>query len=570
MIVVDDGRNLRLVGALRFKAKLYSMPGRTQWKDDQFFCEKSRANIEWIENEFPEAEWRSTARQALDELRERESGATERAHGDRSRFVMKTEPFEHQWEALMRSCDEEHFAYLMEMGTGKTKVLIDNAAYLYKKGEIQALVLIAPNGVHNQFVREQIPMHMPDDIPLDTFVYRSGGPKVFQGRKKEFLKPVAGKLRVLAINVEALQYKSGVEYLIQFMKSIGDPRTTVKPLLMAVDESTRIKNVGAIRSRNVCAVGKYAKYRRILSGSPVTRGVEDLFGQFKFLGPNILGFNSFYTFRNRYCILQKNSTHHGADYTTVVGYQNIEELKQRMAPWSYRVKKEDCLDLPAKIYTTREVELSDLQRDLYRQLRKELLLEFEGHTLTATMAAVKITKLQQILCGHIRFTDDGVLKILPNIPRMKVVHELVEEAPGQVIIWARFTPDIDRLCQELEEHGVSRYDGRVDHSGREQSLERFRNGKNRVFVGQPASAGLGLNLVGPETVVYYSNSFDAEHRWQSEDRNHRAGTTRHVTYYDLVVPGSIDNYILKSLQRKKDVAAMTVDEWKQALLQDVE
>lgn len=570
MIIVDDKRNLRLVGALQFKNRLFNMPGRKEWKDDRFICEKSRANIEWLEAEFPEAEWRSTARDMLEDMRAREKTVTERSHGDRSRFLMKTTPFEHQWEALLRSVDEKYFAYLMEMGTGKTKVLIDNVVQLFRDGKILGLILVAPNGVHRQFVREQLPTHCPDDIPLDTFIYQSGGPKAFQVRKANFLKPNSAKLRVLSINVEALSHKSGVQYVMNFMKSFS-AGPAVKPLMMAIDESTRIKNIGSGRSKNIRALGKFAEYRRILSGSPITRGIEDLYGQFLFLSPNVIGFNSYYTFRNRYCILQTTSTHNGADYQSIVGYQNVDELKKRIAPWSYRVKKEECLDLPPKMYVKREVPVSDQQKELYRQLRRELMLELDGLTLTATVAAAKITKLQQILCGHIRFTAEDVLKILPDVPRIEVTRELIEEAQGQIIIWARFTPDIDRLCKEFEGYGVSRYDGKVDNEGRQRSIDLFRSGQNRIFVGQPASAGLGLNLVGPETVIYYSNSFDAEHRWQSEDRNHRAGAEgKHVTYYDLIVPNSIDTYILKVLSRKQDIASMTIDDLKEMLQGDLE
>jgi hypothetical protein len=528
--------------------------------------------VEFLESNFPAADWRCAVRDAIEDVRQQANApAAEREKFTEIIHPQAPPPFGHQWDALCRSADKSVFAYLMEMGTGKTRVLIDNSVYLFDEEKIDALVLIAPNGVHAQFVNEQIPQWMNPSCNRDTLVYRTGGRKSALLAKKTFLRSRPNVLRILAMNVESLSHKSGVQYLEKFLASVGVNSQGKRKVLMAVDESTRIKNHNSIRSRNIRRLGAACAARRILTGSPVTKGVEDLYGQFAFLDPKLTGFNSFWTFRNRYCIMRQDASRDGAQYQVIVGYQNLDELKSRIAPWSHRVKKEDCLDLPQKMYVQREVPLSDVQRDLYRQLRRELLLEFEDKTLSAPMAAVRITKLQQILCGHIRFTDDGVLKILDPCPRFDVVREMVDETDGQVIIWARFTADIDRLCETLKDCGVSRYDGRVDSEGRLRSIELFRNGSHRVFVGQPASAGLGLNLLGPETVIYFSNSFDAEHRWQSEDRCHRAGAeNKHITYYDLVVPNSIDTHVLKVLQRKKDVAGMTVDDLKSMLRGELE
>lgn len=572
MIVVAEGKNFRLVGAARFKNKLLLLPGRKGWKNDQFFCERSRANVEFIAAEFPLAEWKCDDREQLNRLREQESSIIGSETGDIGDYDFKTTPFNHQMVAFMRSRDLPWYAYLMEMGTGKTKVLIDNIAYLWHNSKIDGAIVVAPNGVHRQFVREQIPIHMPDDVSLhmDCFVYQSGGDKAFMKRRAAFLKPNRNKLRILAINVESLSVKSGVDYVVAFLRSIGGVGS-IRPVLMAVDESTRIKNHGSKRSKNIQKLGSYCAYRRILTGSPVTKGIEDLFGQLAFLSEKILGFTSFYTFRNHFCITKSNTTAGGKkSYSSIEGYQNVDELKEKLKKWSYRVKKEDCLDLPPKIYTTRQVELSKQQRDMYNQLRSEFFIELDGLEMNATMAAVRLTKLQQILCGHIRFTEQGKLVEIEDVPRLDAVREIIEECEGQVIIWARFRPDIDRLCKLLHSYGVSRYDGAVDNSGKERSKSDFMSGKNRIFVGQPASAGLGLNLVGPETVIYYSNSFDAEHRWQSEDRNHRSGAEgKHVTYIDLEVPGSVDAYIRQVLLKKKDVASMTIDDYRTILQQEL-
>lgn len=570
MIIHDDRGRLRISGALRHQKALSLMPGRCGWKDDQFFAERSRANIEFIADRFPEATWESSARDEIAKTVEVERELRANVLPPVGDHCFKTAPFNHQLEAFLTSREAPYYGFFMEMGTGKTKVLIDTAAWLWHHEKIDAMILVAPNGVHSQFISEQVPVHMPEDVDWTAFIYKSGGDKAFQARKAAFLKPAMSRLRILAINVESLSVASGMDYVISFLRSVGGPGKN-KPVLMAVDESTRIKNHNSGRTKSITKLGTYCAYRRILTGSPVTKGVQDLFGQLNFLSPDILGHRSFYSFRNRYCVMVKNENYgSGKSYESIEGYQNLDELRAKMAPWVYRVRKDQCLDLPPKVYVRRDVPLSKQQATLYNELREELLIEFEGSTIAAPMAAVRMTKLQQILCGHLRFTDEGRIQYLDNVPRFEVTRDLVEEADDQIIIWARFTPDIDKLCEILGDCGVSRYDGRVKESDRSRMIADFRSGKNKVFVGQPASAGLGLNLVGPSTVIYYSNSFDAEHRWQSEDRNHRAGTTKSVTYYDLIVPNSIDSHILSVLRRKEDVAGQSIENLRNMLKSNLE
>jgi hypothetical protein len=576
MIILEDGRHLRMVGANLFRPRLLLMPGFAKWKDDQFFFEPTRMNVEWVEREFPAAEWRCNHLKDVQNLRERELQSLRGAHFElppADDFEFKTTPMQHQIDAFMRSRDMKWFAYFMEMGTGKTKVFIDNAAYLWHNNLIDAVIVFAPNGVHEQFVTEQIPIHMPSDVAIDCLVYQSGGKKQYQQRKRAFLKPNLNKLRILTVNIEAMSHASGVHYLIEFLKSLGSPGSE-RPIICGVDESTRIKNSNSIRSVNVRKIGACCAYRRLLSGSPVTKGVQDLFGQMQFLSSKILGFSSFYTFRNHFCLLKQGGTttnHKGEkkSYDSIAGFKNLEELQRKLAPYAHRVKKEDCLDLPPKVYMKREVPLNDQQKEMYRQLRSELLLEFDGMELTAPLAAVRMTKLQQIVCGHIRFTDQQKLVEIPNIPRIEALQEMVEDIDGQVIVWGRFQPDIDRMCKALGDFGVSRYDGLVSKEDREVSKRNFIEGKTRVFVSNPAVGATGLNLQCATYAIYYSNSFDAEHRWQSEDRCHRQGTTSKVTYIDMIAPHTIDSYILATLARKKDIASLTIDELRAFLTEDV-
>lgn len=472
-------------------------------------------------------------------------------------YQFQTEPFKHQLQAWERSKDKKSFAYLMEMGTGKTKVLIDVSAYLWEQGEIDGLVVVAPNGVHRQFINEQLPEHLPERIPTLTATFRSGAGVKLKRHLEKLLKKTKEHFRVVAVNVESLSHKSGSGYLERVLKS--------GRFLLAVDESSTIKTPSARRTKTLVRLSKFAKYRRILTGSPITRGVEDLFTQFRFLDPKIIGLKSFYVFRNRYCITAPIPGAPSARARRIVGYRNLGDLQEKIAPHSFRIKKDECLDLPDKIYMTSQVPMHPDQERLYRELKEQLLVELQdGTIMAAPLAVVRLMRLQQIVCGHVPRDpedNDGRWTQVPykgEVPRVVRARELSEESQGPVIIWARFRADLDLLQQALRPLGTVRYDGTVSDDDREQAIEDWRNGDAKVFLGQPAVGGLGLNLVGASTVIYYSNSFNAEHRWQSEDRAHRLGTVNRVTYVDLLSPGTLDSKIREALTKKEDIASMTL------------
>jgi SNF2 family DNA or RNA helicase len=318
-------------------------------------------------------------------------------------------------------------------------------------------------------------------------------------------------------------------------------------VMLVVDESSRIKRPSAKRTKEITKFGKYAKYKRIMTGTPITKGPEDSYSQFRFLNPHILGYDSFYSFRARYCIMG------GFENRQIVSYQNIDELTRNIEGHSFRVLKKDCLDLPDKIYQRYPINLSAKQQALYNQLKKSFTAELNEEVLKAPEAITRLLRLQQIICGW--FPSETESKpIEDKNPRLEALKDILSDISSKVIIWARFRADISLIESMLGDLAVS-YHGGISNDQRVSSVERFQNDpKVRYFIGQPQSGGIGLTLTAADYAIYYSNSFDLETRLQSEDRCHRIGTKNNITYIDIEAPKTIDTKIIKALRDKKSLA----------------
>jgi len=542
---------------------LRGMPGRKKWRGRELIFELTGANIEFIHRTFQDAEWdNSTAARIEDVAVMRQLEADKDLPPEAFSFSYKTEPYDHQKTAFALGRDRKVFGYIMDMGTGKSKVLIDNVAYLYASGKADTFLLTAPNGVHRQWVEEQIPRHMPDWVQYRAIIYQPPSYRT-KAWEKEHAEVMGFKdgLRIFAMNIEAFQGKwvgNKAPPGVQYAANVLDTGKT----LWGVDESTRIKNGSAARTKNVLKLRNLAEYRRILSGAPITRGVEDLFTQLKFLDEDILGFSSFYTFRNHFCVTAPiPGAPPGA--VQIVGYKNLEELKQRLQGHSYRVTKEECLDLPEMVYMPLEVLMTPEQKKMYYDIKEDLFTQLDDGTMvTADIAIVQLTKMYQVLCGHIR-TEEGDWRPVPN-NRIATAMDVIEEAAQKIVIWARYTPDIIQLGAAMKKAGIKyvEYHGGVSTADKAKNKAAFINDDSViVFLGNPQAAGTGTD--GLQDVcgymMYYSNSFDADTRWQSEDRIHRSGMRDHCVYVDLIIPKSIDVKILKALKAKKDVARSVTD-----------
>jgi SNF2 family DNA or RNA helicase len=474
-------------------------------------------------------------------------------------YRFKTKPFQHQLDALKESWNKEVWALFMEMGTGKTKVCIDNIAILFDKGKINAALIIVPNGIKRNW-RNELKIHLSDHIKYRVAVW-SASPKKEEKTEIEQLSVMVDDLTVFIMNIEALSTKRGYDFAYSFLLR--------NQTLVCVDESTTIKNHSAQRTKNILKLSQHAKYKRIMTGSPVTKSPLDLFSQVQFLDPWLLDQQSYYSFRARYAVIVQRSvgTH---SFQHIVKYQRLDELQEKIQNFSTRILKSDCLDLPEKVYTKRVVSLTAEQVKAYTEMKKAAITFFEDNVMTAASVLTQIIRLHQITCGHFK-TDDGEVKSIKS-NRIKELLEVLEETNGKVIIWAVYRYDIQQIEKTLgEKYGkesVATYYGDTKDSIRQSIVDRFMDPDDplRFFVGNPKTGGYGLTLTSSHTVVYYSNDYSLEIRLQSEDRAHRIGQTNKVTYVDLIAENTIDEKIVKALNAKIDLASQVMGEYPKKIL----
>ena len=469
-------------------------------------------------------------------------------------YNFKTKPYAHQMTALEKSWDKSEYGYFMEMGTGKSKVLVDNMAMLYDKGKINGAVIIAPKGVYRNWLSQEIPNHLPSHVQHKTVLWTASSSKAKDKEYRQLFES-DDDLHILIVNVEALSTKRGLEFVAKFLNC--------HETLLAIDESTTIKNPKAKRTKSILLLSKRAKYRRILTGSPVTKSPLDLYTQCNFLNEFLLGFSSYYAFRNRYAnMIDKNF---GGRRVQLIGsYKNLDELANSIKAFSYRVLKDECLDLPEKVYTRREVELTDEQEQAYSTMKSAALALLKGKMATAPHVLTQLMRLHQITCGHLKNDDESITEIKNN--RLKELLYLLEEVEGKVIIWANYIYDIKNIVKAIsEEYGadsIVEYYGNISAEQRQKNIEKFQdpNSNARFFIGNPQTGGYGITLTAANTVIYYSNGYDLEKRLQSEDRAHRIGQKNSVTYIDLIAPKTVDEKIVKALRKKMNIANEIMDE----------
>lgn len=470
------------------------------------------------------------------------------------RYPFKNQPYTHQAAFLQRFWDDPHVALLADMGTGKSFMLINNAAMLYDKGKINAVLVVAPKGVYQNWYTGQIPEHMPAHVTY-TMACWSPTPRKAERLEMEKMLNATDTLRILIMNVEAFSTEKGVAFARTFLR--------VTTAYMAIDESTTIKTPNAKRTKSIIKVGKEARFKRIATGSPVTKSPLDLYSQCEFLSPDCLGYHSYYAFQARYAVLveRRMPTH---TFKQIVGYRHLDELQKKLNSFSFRVTKEECLDLPDKVFTRREIELTAEQRRIYDQMKLMALALIDGNLMSTNNALTQLMRLHQIVCGHVKF-DDGTQEDIPN-NRVKELISTIEECDGKIIIWANYRRDIENIKNALSEaYGmttVATYYGDTEAEDRQQIVDRFQDPDSglRFFVGNPRTGGYGLTLTAAHTVIYYSNSFDLEVRLQSEDRAHRIGQTNKVTYIDFISPGTVDEHIVKALRNKINIASQVLGE----------
>lgn len=519
--------------------------------------------------------------------------------------------YDHQKRAREFARHKTYYALLMEQGTGKSPVETVDAADRFMDGEIDAWLVTAPNGVQTNWVRREIPKHLPHGVPHVAAAWTSG--KITRKRKAELEALLAanrktGKLQILTVNYESLTTKDGEKFVRDFCKR------NAGRLKISTDESQRIKSPKAERSKAMHKLRVYANVRSLLSGSPILNSPWDAFSQFSWLNKNILRTDSFAAFRAEYAHLlpdghgllrhlqmrmkpqlmarfhndEKQVEEYLKQYKPQVvavdadgrkRWRNLEQLESLISPHSFRVLKKDCLDLPEKIYTRRFFEMLPQQRKMYDRLAQEFRIMLRDETDLPIARLAIIGKMSQLASGFfiIPNTNEVERVVVPEKnPRLAVLKEELEscfEAGEQVIVWARYQEELREISAMVKREGwkFGEYHGAIGSKvARQQAIDDFEAGRLDGFLSQQAAGGTGLTLVAPNcsartmSVIYYSNTYALDDRIQSEDRAHRIGQEKSVRYVDICAEDSCDETVLDALAAKLEVAEIVTGDRRRA------
>lgn len=480
-------------------------------------------------------------------------------------YIPKTKPFPHQQRLFDETKDLKVHGLLWEMGTGKSAVTINLFSYQYEQGNIDAVLIVAPPGVHLNWFTDELPTHLPDRImeKAKMFAWETGKSST-KWHNAAFEKLVSHRgLAILCISYPAFMTKRGKKVVWKFLKR--------RKVYYVLDESHNIKSVSAKRTRSIIASAKYADYKRILTGTPGAAPF-DIYSQVRFLHPDLWrqhGMASYQAFKTNFgdwFLASECKALHGYDpkYDKLIRYKNLQECADILASVSDRVLKSEVLDLPDKLYSKLYFEMTPKQSAMYKELRDELELELtSGLVIDGSLAIVRLMRLQQIVCGYaVADIDEPIELCDTKNPRLDATVDYVSELPHQVIIWCRFREDINQLMKALGD-SACRYDGAIDADQCAVNKNDFNAGKYKYFVANSAKGSEGLTLVGAKTAVYYSNSYKFIQRLQSEDRCHRIGQDganhgslgQGVLYVDVCAQGTVDDNIITALRMKYDIAA---------------
>jgi SNF2 family DNA or RNA helicase len=462
-------------------------------------------------------------------------------------------PYQHQWDCFSLSKDREAFAIFSDLGTGKCLMCLMTAGHLYNTGKIKRLLVVAPRGCYRVW-----PDEVEKHLGIATKVAVWSSYQTSEVRKQlADLEKGGEALRILVVNVEACNSERAIDAMVDFMKA--------QHTMLIVDESTTLKNPQAKRTKIMINVGKYAKYRRICSGNPMPNGPLDLWSQGEFLKKNLMGFGNYFAFRNRFAVMQDQRFGNRA-FKHVVGYRDLEVLKAMMNKFAFVVKKEDCLDLPPKIYQVVDISMGPKQTEYYNKMVQDAYIQLSAtEQVTAPMVMTQLVKLHQITCGFV--SPDGMdpLPIGEKLDRIEEMLDRLEQAPGKAIVWATYRYNIKQIVSAIAEKfgadSVAHFYGDTpmgDPDDPKPGTRIWTTGafqdpmsRLRFIVANPASGRFGNTWTQGTTVIYYSNDYNLESRSQSEDRSHRIGQNESVTYIDLVCRGTVDEKILKILKAKK-------------------
>lgn len=463
--------------------------------------------------------------------------------------------YDHQSRAVALSWFREWYALFFDMGLGKTAILIATAGLLYLRGRITGVIIIAPKGVYQQWIEKEIPKHLDKRIFWTGTIWKKKKITDFHLREKK-------SLTFFSMNTDSIRTHDGIWTAEAFLKAHGGN------VLFIVDESDDFKP-GSDRTRNLLRLGLMANYRRISTGTPITKNPTDFWQQMNFLSEKILGFRYLTAFKQRFCITKPG------DNKSIVGSKNMEELYGMIAPHSFRMMQEEALDLPPKIYVDREYDMSPETMKYYKAIKEELLAEMDdGKFVDAVNPAVALLRLQQIVCGFLtrKAEDEEGRDVMYHFggERIEQAMEIVRQTSGPFVIWARFIEDRRLLAEALrkEKETFVMYVG--TDIERKNAVDDFHNKRVRGFIANQRTGGVGLDGLQGDcaTVIHYSNSFNARDRWQSEARTTRIGTLGTVTHFDIIARKSVDRTIARNLRVKKSLSDLVLDDIRRAIVEE--
>jgi len=488
-------------------------------------------------------------------------------------YVPETTPLSHQQRLFRETASTAAFAVLWEQGTGKTKPTIDTCAFQYEAGNINALVVVAPNGVHRNWKSDELPKHLPkrlhNQVCCEFWDSQKSNNVGFKAKMKTLLMHKG--LSILLFSYDNVVTKNGKNFLWKFLRQ--------RKCMYVLDESQNIKAPGAKRTKSIVASGRYASVKRILTGTPVGGGGPfDIYAQMKFLDENFWkphGFSDYNVFKRHFGVWFtaddcKKLNGYDPGYDKLVEYVNLDQLQKIVATASDRVLKEDVLDLPPKVFSKQYYELNKEQARVYQELADKYEAEFEdGSRVDGSLAITRMLRLHQICCGYVQTDDEEPTRLLgDHNPLLDCVVEQAKNSTSQGIIWCRFRKDVDQLMEQLA-HRAVRYDGAVSDDQCELNKEAFQRGDIQWFIGNPQKGGTGLTLIQARSMMFFSNSFKLIERLQAEDRAHRYGQKYSVDYLDFVglLPGgkpTVSGKIISALRKHYDIAAqITGDEFRE-------
>lgn len=544
---------------------LQQLPGHHKWQDRNMVARCTGQNIAFILETWPDAEWIGGSEKYKNDYllsvargEEISKAKADPAIIDDSGYAYKRAPMDHQRKAFGISREMPAFGLFMEQGTGKTKVTIDTACYLYRKAEIDAMIIVAwPNGVHRNWIEYELPADM--SIPYAAEYWSGNYSAKYRQKAFEKFLDTEHRIRVFAFNIEAFV---GEEAKKMMLKMLGKWKC-----LLVIDQSASIKNPASKRTKfliDKCA--HLASYRRILDGAPVAEGADELYSQFKFLDSKIIGHDTWTSFKAEFCKI--------GYFNEIVGYQNLPELRRRVDGYSYRVLANDCLDLPERIYKVWPFELAGEEKRIFDSLKARSLAFFDKDSdmsdlvdedpdaptedlpehIQEDRAMIKNLRLQQISSGWWPSPEPKAIEEGEKPSRLKALMTLLEQADGKAIIFARFRADLELIQRTLGKLAVS-YHGGVDEEDREEAKRQFMdNPKVKYFIGQPRSAGIGHTLTAARHIIFYSNDSSLRLREECEKRAHRKGLTTKLLIWDLQARDTQDLKIIRALKSKKELA----------------